>query len=142
MQKIVTTKEFCSQGFYQIRLCHNGEWKTVVIDDRLPFDALSKQLAYSSASRKQLWVPLIEKALAKLNGCYESLTSGSIVEGLATITGFPCMSIQIELNQLEKIWAKLESSYEAGYLLATSCGRKDAPNEDFYTNKGLISSVK
>lgn len=55
LQKIIITKEFCPQGCYQVRLCHNGDWQTVIIDDLFPCD-MNGCLVYSQASRKQLWV--------------------------------------------------------------------------------------
>jgi calpain-15 len=74
------TKTFCKHGCYQVRLCMNGEWRVVIIDDLFPVDEY-RRLIYSKAVRKQLWVILIEKAMAKLHGSYEALVAGEVYGG-------------------------------------------------------------
>ena len=144
LKRIIITKEYCPQGCYQVRLCKNGEWQTVILDDLFPCDQ-NGYLIYSQANRKQLWVPLIEKAMAKLNGSYESLIAGQTVEGLSALTGYPCDCIRLEPSSsneeeidLEMIWARMLSMKEAGYALGASCGKTVITDDKIFKDKGLL----
>uniref|UniRef100_A0A0N5AUF7 Calpain catalytic domain-containing protein n=1 Tax=Syphacia muris TaxID=451379 RepID=A0A0N5AUF7_9BILA len=113
LEKIVLTKLYNPVGVYQIRLCVDGKWQHVVLDDFFPCRKRSRTLAFAVGRRNQLWVPLIEKAFAKITGNYAKLLAGRVLEGLAVLTGSPCSLIDLEEAHTAEarnvLWAKLLS---------------------------------
>ncbi|CAG2247761.1 CAPN15 [Mytilus edulis] len=145
LERIVVTKDYCPEGAYVVRLCKDGIWKTVVLDDYFPVDQY-KRLKYSTARKGQLWVPLIEKAAAKIHGCYQALTSGRTVESLSLLTGEPCEHLSLnEAKDFSKtidntlIWSKLTDARDCGYMMCTSCEAKDGFTPEYCKSLGLIT---
>jgi hypothetical protein len=101
-------KIFCFKFF------KNNNWVWVIIDDKLPVQKQQKRLIYGKCfSSNEFWVPLIEKAYAKLHGCYQSLVSGFIDDGLVDLTGLVAEKVMIENDNksnrenIENLWNRL-----------------------------------
>ncbi|VBB26740.1 unnamed protein product [Acanthocheilonema viteae] len=110
LDQIFLTKVYNPWGVYQIRLCVDGHWRVVLVDDFLPCHSQTRGIAFAVGRRNQLWVPLIEKALAKILGCYAKLPAGRTLEGLAILTGAPCTFLDLEnCTDYDLIWAHLLS---------------------------------
>lgn len=82
-------------GIFHFRFCYGGgKWRSVVVDDRLP--TIEGQLVMAhEKSGNFFFVSLLEKAYAKLVGCYEACsgsTSGEIFEDFTGILVFIYLS--------------------------------------------------
>ncbi len=98
LKRLFVTQDYCHQGAYQIRMNLDGDWRVVLIDDWFPCcrGGRGLQMVFSVGRRNQLWVPLVEKAMAKAFGGYAALVSGKSIEGLSILTGALCESINLE----------------------------------------------
>ena len=86
-------------GIYQVKLCVNGEWVTVIIDDLIPCFPKSYPMV-SRCKSNNIWILILEKALAKIYGCYYNLTALNIFDFFNVLTGCPTyfFSINDALN--------------------------------------------
>ena len=75
-------------GFGVFQFFKNGRWQYVIVDTRIPYNPSSKTPLYGHcADPNEFWVPLLEKAYAKLHGGYEHLNGGSMAEAIVDLTG-------------------------------------------------------
>lgn len=88
IRKVFITKNYSEFGFYQLKLCFNGEWVVVSVDDFFPCKPNSDPLV-SRSPGSELWVLVIEKALAKLFDAYYNLLQLNICDYFSIFTGLP-----------------------------------------------------
>lgn len=75
--------KFRAVGLFVIRIFKNFKWIYVIVDERIPIDIKTKQPVFGQCrDPHEMWVALIEKAYAKMHGCYENLISGYVDEGI------------------------------------------------------------
>lgn len=63
--------KYRKQGLYVLKFFKEFAWRFVIIDDRLPCGRNNGEPVFGKCKDlHELWVPLIEKAYAKIHGCY------------------------------------------------------------------------
>lgn len=76
-------------GVFHFRIWRFGYWIDVVVDDFLPVNE-SGDLIFcrNKTNGNEMWGPLLEKAFAKVNACYEFIGNGGhSVDALVDLTG-------------------------------------------------------
>ena len=83
-------------GFYEISLFIDGKRQIVIVDDYLPAFKKSKKPCYAQSNKNEIWVMLLEKAWAKVNGGYANIISGLPCEALEFLTGTGSLIYDLE----------------------------------------------
>jgi calpain len=78
--------DYC--GMFHFRIWRNGYWIDVVVDDYLPVENDSLAFCKNEKDKNEMWGPLLEKAFAKVNACYEFIGNGGHpTDALVDLTG-------------------------------------------------------
>lgn len=95
IKRLFKSEQFSKKGIYQVKLCPNGEWINVFIDDYFPCIPLSNPLVSRSLGN-ELWVLIIEKAIAKIYESYYALIGVNISDFFLLLTGCPTLYMNLE----------------------------------------------
>jgi len=111
-------------GVYQFRFYKAGMWCVVSVDDQIPCSVNGGPIYGRCRDPNELWVSLIEKAYAKLHGCYEALDEGNIADAFVDLTGGASETIQLSPDPAQRCpattWKIITRSLEEGWLMGTS----------------------
>jgi calpain, invertebrate len=141
--KLDTFKEY---GLFVCRFYKDCSIVYVIIDDKVPVKAKDgKPIFASSRDPNVLWVPLIEKAYAKLHGCYKALIGGYSHFALADMTGYTPRLIVVKPGFIgysepwteDQVWDLLVRYRRWGCLMGCSIQSNPKENHKVEAEAGL-----
>ena len=137
LENLFLFKEKTKEHIYGIYFYINGIKKLVLIDDFLP--CLSKKgyknFTMGQSVENEIWVSLIEKAFAKINGNYIRIgTGGSPHEVFDVCTEAYSEEIQVSYKNADELWNKLIDGFEKGFIMTAGTG-----SNGYVEEVGLVS---
>ena len=120
---------------YQLRVFIRGIPKIICLDDYYPCDD-KDFFAFAMSGRRELWVQLLEKAWAKINGSYARTIAGVPSEAFACLCEAPCVTYFHKKYPANQLWMMLKREKANGFFIATNTTLLNRETEE---QIGLVS---
>lgn len=117
----IDEQHFRDQGIARFTIWQMGVWHKVVVDDRLPSIDSEPIFTRPIWTYSSWWIPMLEKAYAKLYGSYEAMvTNGSLHSALIDFSGGGSVE-SIDLLRFgyssEQLWHIISREFQSKSLL-------------------------
>ena len=141
MHRLFVSTEYAKQGLYVLRFYKNGRWMLVIVDDRIPCDKYGVPLYARGNDPNELWVMILEKAYAKIHGCYEALGGGTIDYGLRDLTGGEPNQVSLS-EDMDNLWQEIMGNGSDGHIVLLGASIVNTDTEVFETETptGLLEN--
>ena len=120
------TKEMNKDGFYEIIFMIEGKPQIVIVDDFIPVRLSSSnkpKCCFAKLNENEIWVILLEKAWAKINGGHLNIISGYSREAFEILTGFGSIiynTLRPDYKYKDLIEKEIENAFEINAFLNCS----------------------
>lgn len=136
-------------GIFHFRIWRYGFWLDVVVDDYLPIDEYGRiAFCKNREDKNEMFGPLLEKAYAKLNICYEFIGNGGHpTDALVDLTGGVHETYEIQSNKEhslkknitdEALWNLLFKSTCIKSIMGCSIDTPSGKKQEETTSNGLV----
>jgi len=138
VSKTFLTRERSTRGKYSLRLYNAFEkrWEIVYVDDSFPF--VNGRAVFAQALGDEIWVMVLEKALAKLRGSYSAILTGNSLWAMRALTGDHVFRLTKYRDSNSRNWK--ERNWQRVNLIDKSLSEHPLPpydlepTEEYYTD--------
>lgn len=122
--RVVWNQDYNKKGAFRFFFWIKDGWYGINIDDRLPVITWGngyRTWATGRSMNEAWWMPLLEKAFAKLDQNYDSIIGGNGMEGLRTLTGMPVTDIPNKKDDITRLYPIHKYWASRNFPMTTGC---------------------
>ncbi len=137
VRKLFLSSSRSPDGCYRMYGFINGVKKLFEVDDYFVNDPTTNSLAFARPEGRELWVLLLEKLWAKVNGSFTNIEYGEEIEALNFLTGAPieCYVHGSMTISRDELWVRILAAEKDSHIL--TCSTKTNQPEKEFARVGL-----
>ena len=121
--QLFKTKYLNKEGYFELIFYIDGKFQIVIVDDYLPIKIKTKEICFSKSLNNEIWICILEKAWAKINGGYTNIIKGWMHQVLQAFTGFQSEIFKHKIFNSEILWNKIIEAKNNNFIITCSTGK-------------------